>query len=222
MTKEIKSPIDPDTLSLLNQEQAKNTAKDPATTPPKPAIESVEDVHPDATDDQPWSKRKAYRDEQKHQIKGESDESWQAFVLFRDMPFRANLPSPRSLAKVAKELSKSVQLIYRWSERWDWSNRAAAFDDYMDKEAIKENVWRLTDMRKRHGRYARIGQNRAIKAMISIPDAEITMPIAINLLKVCSDLECRSLGEPIEINQTKGDHSIKWIQFGDPEPEVKK
>jgi hypothetical protein len=41
----------------------------------------------------------------------------------------------RSLTSVAQKYAKSTPLIKRWSVKWQWVSRAAAFDRYMDEVA---------------------------------------------------------------------------------------
>jgi hypothetical protein len=54
----------------------------------------------------------------------------------------------RSLAQVAQELSKSVQLIKRWSSKHNWVERAAAYDAHMaevEQSRLEEEVRRQAE-----------------------------------------------------------------------------
>jgi hypothetical protein len=183
--------LDQDILDAMKQEIAEKRAQDPT------------DLYPEGMPDQPWSRIKTKRNEEKRLIKGESDEAWQAFVMFRDMPWRAILPLLRKVNTVATELHKPHPLLYRWAERWDWYNRAAAFDDYMDKESIKENVWRLAEMRQRHGRSAREIQKKAMSILLKTPRGQITSQVALSMIRDGAMLERLALGEPTAILQTR-------------------
>jgi hypothetical protein len=59
----------------------------------------------------------------------------------------------RSLAAVSKRLGKNVSLMERWSTRWDWVNRATAYDDHVardEQNAIaKETAARAAEWRRR-------------------------------------------------------------------------
>ncbi|MCK9593729.1 MAG: hypothetical protein M0Q91_17145 [Methanoregula sp.] len=176
---------------ILDEEMTEEKTQDPT------------DLYPEGLPDQPWSRLKTKRNEEKRQIKGESDEAWQAFVMFRDMPWRAILPMPRKVNTVANELDKANQLLYRWSERWDWQNRAAAFDDYMDKESIKESVWRLAEMRQRHSRCAREIQKKAMSILLKTPRGQITSQVALSMIRDGAMFERLALGEPTAILQTR-------------------
>lgn len=65
---------------------------------------------------EPWDRRNE-----------ESDEAFEAFHLYRDQG-----PS-RSIASVAETLEKSEGLLYRWSSRHDWVDRAAGWDLEQDR-----------------------------------------------------------------------------------------
>lgn len=68
----------------------------------------------------------------------ESDEAWEAFVTYRDLPI------PRSQRKCAEALGKSRQIVSTWSMRHGWVERCAAWDleqDRQRREAMqRENV----------------------------------------------------------------------------------
>jgi hypothetical protein len=55
-------------------------------------------------------------------------EGAEAFAAFEEY---MNLGSERSLSEVARRCNKSRSLIARWSQRWDWVERARAWDDYV-------------------------------------------------------------------------------------------
>lgn len=70
--------------------------------------------------DHPWDRR----DE-------ESEEAFEAFVLYRDMGVK------RSIRAVAQALGKSHQLMAVWSSPNDWPNRARAYDKWLDQQATQ-------------------------------------------------------------------------------------
>lgn len=62
---------------------------------------------------------------------GETSKAYEAFVTYRDFG------SGRSTRRVAEALSKSEALIKRWSGKYDWVSRAAAWDS-MPGRAVSE------------------------------------------------------------------------------------
>ena len=70
---------------------------------------------------------------------GESAQAFEGFALYRDMG------AERSLAKVAQKLGKSKALMERWSVRWQWGQRAEAWDaefDRMVRRALEKGIIR--------------------------------------------------------------------------------
>lgn len=64
--------------------------------------------------------------------RGESAEAYQAAKLYFEMA--AN----RSQEAVAQKLSKSRQLLGRWSTKWKWTERAEAYDAYVEEQRERE------------------------------------------------------------------------------------
>ena len=69
---------------------------------------------------------------------GESEKAHAAFLVYRDLGL------DRRLSHVAQELSKSKQLMQKWSMRWNWRDRVLAWDRHVaeieERETIKERV----------------------------------------------------------------------------------
>lgn len=67
-------------------------------------------------------------------LPAESDPAWEAFKAYRDLGVK------RSTAKVAKQLSKSVTLMNRWSGTHRWVQRAQTYDAHLDREWLREQA----------------------------------------------------------------------------------
>lgn len=70
---------------------------------------------------------------------GESAKAYQAFVIYRD------LGAERSTSKVAQKLSKSEQLIRRWSAKHEWQQRVEAWDAEQQSHADEVLLKTLSD-----------------------------------------------------------------------------
>ena len=57
----------------------------------------------------------------------ETDAAFSAFKVYLEL-------EERSYKKVAEKLKKSTTLIYRWASRFDWENRAVAWDNSLLEE----------------------------------------------------------------------------------------
>lgn len=81
-------------------------------------------------------------------LPGESETAFQAWQAYRDMPI------PRSTRGVAERLGKSRTVIGHWSVRHGWVTRAALFDSYRDREALKVRMDAIVKMEQQHATIA--------------------------------------------------------------------
>lgn len=66
------------------------------------------------------------------QREDETHKSWMAFQKYRDMS-----PHDRSLAKLATSLGYSSKTtLEQWSTKYDWVDRAQAYDNYMSEKSL--------------------------------------------------------------------------------------
>lgn len=75
---------------------------------------------------------------------GETSVAWEAFVLFRDWG------TSRNHAKVYRKLGKSRTVIERWSRKWNWLERAHAWDEQVDSVRQEAALGEVAEMAKRH------------------------------------------------------------------------
>lgn len=118
----------------------------------------------------------------------DTPKSWEAFVVYRDM-------EKRSLAKVAKELGKSNALIERWSQKHNWVERVAAWDDEKDKLVRIELTKEIGKMRARHVQLAKGMLFKAAQALEKIPVEEIKASDISKLVDTATKLERISRGD---------------------------
>lgn len=67
----------------------------------------------------------------------ETPQSWEAFVVYRDMlqlEHDGRIVGRRSHREVARRIGKNHALISRWSSRWQWKDRVAAYDSDLDRD----------------------------------------------------------------------------------------
>lgn len=65
--------------------------------------------------------------------KNESDKAYSAFKVYLEM-------ENRSLQKVSEKLSKSRQLLSRWLNKFNWKERAAAYDSSVIEEVRQRKI----------------------------------------------------------------------------------
>ena len=138
----------------------------------------------------------------------DTDKSFEAFCVYRDMG--AN----RTLEKVAEHFGKTARNYELMSRKYNWVERAAAWDDELDKEAQKEQRKEIAKMRKRHADLASAMLVKAAKALKSIPDDEIKASDISRMVDVASKLERVSRGDVGEvIEERDGGQAIPAVQI---------
>lgn len=146
----------------------------------------------------------------------ESTKAFEAFCIYRD------LGTDRSLSKVAEKLEKSETLMGRWSSKYEWVKRAAAWDD--EKERIereiaqREQAKEIRNMRKRHAGIATAMLVKAATALQRIPDDEIKASDISRMVDVASKLERISRGDVGEVVEERdGGKAAPTVTFYMPD-----
>lgn len=122
--------------------------------------------------DKPWERQK-----------GESAQAYEAFSIYLGMG------AERSLSAVAKQLSKSLPLIKRWSREKEWQERIRAYDNDVEKQARRKAVAARKDMVDRHIGIAMQLQKKALEALGSLSVEDMTPKDIKEYIKMATDLE---------------------------------
>lgn len=91
--------------------------------------------------------------------KGESAKAFEAFKTYCD------LGASRSYKKVSELLGKSEVLMYRWSSRWDWKERARLYDNHLVELETEEKRQAVRKMSERQIKTAVFLQAKGIDAL---------------------------------------------------------
>lgn len=134
------------------------------------------DVH-----QEPWERQK-----------GESRQAFQAFAIYRDMG------AARSLQKVAQQLSKSLALMKRWSEKWSWVARAAAWDAELDRRAREAQEKARAEMAERHIKEAMLFQQKVVERLKTLEPDELSPSDLAKWFDIAVKVERLARGEPTE------------------------
>lgn len=131
-------------------------------------------------------------------MKNESSRAYHAFCIYRD------LGPQRSLEKVREELRKegkriSKTLIFRWSTKYNWVERATAYDDYLDEIKRAEQEKAIKEMAERHAKIAMAVQQKVIERLKELDVSELSPSDMIRWLDVAIKVERLSRGEPTEV-----------------------
>lgn len=138
--------------------------------------------------DKPWERQN-----------GESEKAFEAFAIYRDMG------QGRTFVAVAERLRKSDTLIRRWKERWEWAERARAYDNELEKEARAKAVKDRMKMTDRHISIAMQLQKKALEALANLKVTDMSPKDIKEFLKMATDLERLNRTFEDENSKEKGD-----------------
>lgn len=122
---------------------------------------------------------------------GESEKAYEAFCIYRDAGEK------RSINMVYQKCTKSVSLLRRWSVRWRWVERAAAYDKDLERQRHKERRKQAAEAEKRQLRIAGMLQSKALAAFAKIPLEKLNARDVRELLRLAIDIERQLLIDPV-------------------------
>ena len=114
---------------------------------------------------------------------GESAKAFEAFAIYRDMGVE------RSVRKVTQRLNKSLTLIGKWSSRYNWPERARAYDRDLDRQAHAQAVRDVRSMTNRHIRIAMQLQAKALEALEQLNVATLPPKMQLAFLAKATEIE---------------------------------
>lgn len=142
---------------------------------------------------------------------GETPKQFEAFVVYRDMG------EERSLSKVAQQLSKTKQLLSRWSSANNWVERCNAWDDEQDRISRKEQIKAIKKMRERHAKIAEAGLVKAAQALQKMKPEDFKPGDIPRFLEACSKLERLSRGDTSEVIEERHGEDVSAVQIYIPD-----
>lgn len=142
----------------------------------------------------------------------ETTKAFEAFRVYRD------LGSERSIAKAGKQLGKNRVTLEGWSSKFNWVERAAAWDAEQDRIARMEQIKAIKAMRNRHAGMAKAMIVKAGRALNRIPDDEIKASDISRMIEVAAKLERISRGDVGEvIEERDGGQAVDPVQIYIPD-----
>lgn len=135
---------------------------------------------PKRNDTKPWERQE-----------GEGAKAFEAFNIY------LKLGTERSQQDVANELSKSRQLIGRWSATYGWVERAAAYDAEIQRQAHAEAFKKKRKMNDRHISIALKMQEKALATLAGMKPEDIDPKTLVSLIREATKLERESRAEVI-------------------------
>jgi hypothetical protein len=123
----------------------------------------------------------------------EGDAAWAAFETFREQE-----PGKRSIAEVARTLSKSRSLMTRWAKKYGWQMRVAAYDRETDRQWRASTMHLRRQMAEQDVKLAGAMLGKVVQALNNIDPAKMSARDCATWLDVATKVRRLALGEPTE------------------------
>lgn len=81
-------------------------------------------------------------------LKSESANAYANFCTYRDLGSSRTFDNLLEIVNETQKKSKDA--LYKMSSKWNWIERAEAYDDYIDENFRTQNEKRILEMRRRH------------------------------------------------------------------------
>lgn len=141
--------------------------------------------------------------------KGESSESYAAFKLYYQMGDK------RSCAKVAKNLGRSNTLISGWCSKWDWVERARAYDNELARQEFAEACNAVKKMNEQQAQIGLLIQKKALEALKEMKSKELYPKLLLQYLVQGAGLERKARDSDIEIKTSSKEKEINETDYAD-------
>lgn len=136
---------------------------------------------------------------------GESTKAFSQFCTYRDIS-----PSKRSVVvayrlKTGKtDVKSSAGWFLKLADKWNWIERAAAWDDKLDKERAVQEVEEVREMRKRHAQVGLLLQQKGIERTQQLAPEELGVKDVDRFIETGVSIERLARGEPDSIQEVSG------------------
>lgn len=142
----------------------------------------------------------------------ETNKQFEAFCLYRDMGV------DRSQPKVAEQLSKSRQLIGRWSAANNWVERCSEWDSEQDRLNRIKQQKEIANMRVRHANAAYSLVGKGLKALQQLDIKDMSAADILKFINEGAKLERISRGDIGEVVEERdGGEAASPVTFYIPD-----
>lgn len=117
---------------------------------------------------------------------GESAKAFEAFKVYRD------LGAKRSITLVCERLDKTRALIGRWSAKYQWVTRAAAWDREDDRKFLAEQRYARKSIARKQQRMVGTFQSKLLQRLNTLDPSELSAAELIRWLEITTKIEAQS------------------------------
>lgn len=125
--------------------------------------------------------------------KGESSEAYAAFKLYYKMGDK------RSCTRVVQKLNKSRALITGWCGKWNWVERARAYDNELARQEFAEACNAVKKMNEQQAQIGLLIQKKALEALKEMKSKELYPKLLLQYLVQGAGLERKSRESDIDM-----------------------
>lgn len=118
---------------------------------------------------------------------GESKQAFAAFSVYRDLGICRTIPI------VSEKCNKTASLLYHWSSKWNWAERAEAYDKNVAEEARKLLIQERADAARQNLKIAKALKGKALEALKGLKPSKLSSSGIKDFLRLAADLEHQSL-----------------------------
>lgn len=128
--------------------------------------------------------------------KNETDKAYSAFEIYLET-------ESRSIKKVAEKLSVSAPNVRKWASKFDWTERAAAYDSSIVEETRSAKVTAIKNSIDRKNSIAGKLEDKALTALEQISLSRISARSIVEMLTLANTL--RNEVQDTELSADEGD-----------------
>lgn len=139
---------------------------------------------------------------------GESEEAYEAFTDYYKNP-------KRSQKKTAKAVGKSDALIYRWSVRWHWSERAREYDNALVREEYTATLDEIRKMNKAQAAIGLLLQKKGQEALEKLDLKKMSAKDLLQFLIQGTTIERRARLSDVSIQNKKKAQEESGTEYAD-------
>lgn len=139
---------------------------------------------------------------------GESEEAYEAFTDYYKNP-------KRSQKKTAKAVGKSEALIYRWSVRWHWTERAREYDNALVREEYTATLDEIRKMNKAQATIGLLLQKKGQEALEKMNLKKMSAKDLLQFLIQGTNIERRARLSDVSIQNKKKAQEESSTEYAD-------
>lgn len=139
---------------------------------------------------------------------GESEEAYEAFTDYYKNP-------KRSQKKTAKAVGKSEALIYRWSVRWHWTERAREYDNALVREEYTATLDEIRKMNKAQAAIGLLLQKKGQEALEKLNLKKMSAKDLLQFLIQGTTIERRARLSDVSIQNKKKAQEDSSTEYAD-------